>query len=167
MPAHRNRIAELYREHFPELVSFLARRVASRDLAADLVQELFVRLLARDDLVAAVAHGRGYLFRSVRNLAAEAHRSPHWREADAEPTPASAEALPPEAFVEDRQTIDRLVRVVGRLPPRCREAFMLHKLENLSYAEVAERMGISVGAVEKHLARALGTCRAEIDRTPR
>lgn len=164
MFAHKNRIADLYRRHFSELVGFLSRRVASRELAADLVQELFVRLLAKDGSVAAVAHDRGFLYSSVRHLAVEAKRSPRWREAppDCDETP-SAEPPPPDAIVEDRQTIARLVKVVGCLPPRCREAFILHKFENLSYAEVAARLGISVSSVEKHMMRALDACRAEID----
>jgi RNA polymerase sigma factor (sigma-70 family) len=164
MFAHKTRIAELYRRHFSELVAFLSRRVASRDLAADLVQELFVRLLARDGSLAAVAHDRGFLYTSVRHLAVEAQRSPHWR--DSAPDPGSVlpagVAPSPDAFLEDRQTVTRLLKVVSRLPPRCREAFILHKFENLSYAEVAARMGISVGSVEKHMVRALGTCRAEV-----
>lgn len=169
MTIHASRIADLYQRHFAELVAFLSRRVASRDLATDLVQELFVRLLARKDLVAGVEHERGYLFRSVRHLATEAGRSPRWRECapdpDAEPFPD--EVPPPETLLEDRQTIDRLVKVVGRLPPRCREVFILHKFDNLSYVEVAKRLGISVGSVEKHMTRALGTCRAEIGRPTR
>jgi RNA polymerase sigma factor (sigma-70 family) len=169
MTTHTARIADLYQRHFTELVAFLSRRVASRELATDLVQELFVRLLSRDDLVAGVEHDRGYLYSSVRHLATEATRSPRWRECAAEPDLESEpeEAPPPDALIEDRQTIARLVKVVGRLPPRCREVFILHKFEHLSYAEVAERMGISVGSVEKHMSRALGTCRAEIERATR
>lgn len=169
MTTHAARIADLYQRYFPELVMFLTRRVASRELATDLVQELFVRLLARDDLVAGVEHERGYLYSSVRHLATEASRSPRWRECTPDPHIESGmeQALPPEAVIEDRQTIARLVKVVGRLPPRCREVFVLHKFENLSYAEVAERLGISVGSVEKHMIRALGVCRAEIDRAIR
>lgn len=169
MFAHNTRIAGLYQRHFAELVAFLSRRVASRELATDLVQELFLRLLSRSDLVAGVEHERGYLYRSVRHLASEATRSPRWRDCaiQAPEGPDMEDVPPPESVLEDRQTIARLIKVVGRLPPRCREVFILHKFEHLSYAEVAERMGISVGSVEKHMARALATCRAEIDRAPR
>jgi RNA polymerase sigma factor (sigma-70 family) len=169
MTTHTARVADLYQRHFAELVTFLSRRVTSRELATDLVQELFVRLLSRSDLVAGVEHERGYLYRSVRHLATEATRSPRWRECAVDPQaePEPEEVPPPESVIEDRQTIARLLKVVGRLPPRCREVFILHKFEHLSYAEVAERMGISVGSVEKHMARALGTCRTEIDRLSR
>lgn len=173
MSQHTARIASLYQRHFAELVAFLSHRVASRELATDLVQELFVRLLARRDLVDGVQHERGYLFKSVRHLATEATRLPRWREGaeesgdDAGEDIAECDNRQPEAVVADRQTIARLLKVVGRLPPRCREAFVLHKFEHLSYAEVAARMGISQGAVEKHVARALSVCRDEIGRPGR
>lgn len=66
----------------------------------------------------------------------------------------------PERKADDKQTLARLLNVVTCLPPRCREAFVLHKFDGLTYVEVAERMGISVGQVEKHMMRALDTCRA-------
>ena len=166
MISHESRIAELYRRHFSELVSFLARRVASRELAADLVQELFLRLLSRHGAMAAVDHDRGYLFSSVRHLAVEARRSGRWREASDEAIDAGGfeAVLSPEYQMEDKQTVERLIKVVSRLPPRCRQVFLLHKIENLSYGEVASTLGISVSSVEKHMMRALEACRMELDR---
>lgn len=165
MTTHAARIANLYQRYASELVAFLSRRVASRELATELVQELFARLLSRDDLMSGVEHERGYLFSSVRHLATEATRSPQWRECPQLPDAADEDGAPsPETLMADRQTIERLVKAVGRLPPRCREVFVLHKFENMSYAEVARRLGISVGSVEKHMVRALSVCRAEIGR---
>jgi RNA polymerase sigma factor (sigma-70 family) len=43
---------------------------------------------------------------------------------------------------------------VARLPPRCREVFWNNRVDGLSYAQVAAHLGISVSAVEKHMARA-------------
>lgn len=167
MPAHKNRIAGLYFRYFDELVAFLSRRVASRELAADLVQEFFVRLLAREGSVATIRHDRGFLYSSARHLASEARRSPRWRDA----APPGCEILavaepipPPEATLAGRQDIDLLAATIAMLPARCREVFVLHRFEDLSYDEVAARLGISVSSVEKHMMRALGACRAAIDR---
>lgn len=164
MSVHRSRIAELYRSHFDDLVGFLTRRVASRELAADLVQELFLRLLSRDGSVAAIRHDRGFLFRSARHLAVEVRRTPRWRDVPQEPLPEPTALVPsPEVSLADRQTVDRLAVVIERLPPRCREAFVLHKFEHLTYPQVAKHLGISVSAVEKHMARALDACRTAMD----
>lgn len=164
MSDHRTLVASLYEEHFGELSRFLTRHVGCRELAADLLHELFLRLLANERAATDIRHPRGFLFRCARNLATEAASSPHWRDAvPAEDLPAEAEGadwLCPERQTGDKQTLDRLLATVMRLPPRCRDAFVLHKFDGLSYAEVAERMGISVGAVEKHMMRALDACRA-------
>lgn len=165
MPVHKATVAALYRRHSGELVRFLARRLSCRDLAADLVQELFLRLLARDGSVAAVRHERGFLFTSARHLMVEAQRSPRWREtaeAEAEVPSADLEPSAEECYL-DQEAVTRLLEVVAGLPPRCREAFLLHKFDGLSYPEVASRLGISVSMVEKHLMRALDACRAHLD----
>lgn len=165
MPTHRDRIARLYRQHCAELVRFLSRRLACRDQAADLVHELFARLLARESSVAGIRHDRGFLFGSARFLAAEARRSPRWRESGAgiEAPDEEPGAPDPETLLAHREQATRLLHAISRLPPRCREAFILHRFDGLSYPEVAERLGISASAVEKHMMHALDICRAALD----
>jgi RNA polymerase sigma-70 factor (ECF subfamily) len=54
-----------------------------------------------------------------------------------------------------------LLRVVNGLPPKCRDVFVLRMIEGLSQFEIAERLGISVSTVEKHLARGLRQCKRD------
>jgi len=68
-----------------------------------------------------------------------------------------ADGLNPEQIAVARQRLDKLVEAVNTLPPRCRAVFILRKFENLSQAEIAERLGISRNMVEKHLRHALQT----------
>lgn len=162
MSDHRTFISRLYEEHFGELSRFLTQHVGCRELAADLLHELFLRLLANEQSTADIRHRRGFLFRCARNLAIEAATSPRWRstpENAVAPTAENEDLLCPERQTSDKQALERLLVAVMRLPPRCRDAFILHKFDGLTYAEVAERMGISVGSVEKHMARALHACR--------
>lgn len=49
----------------------------------------------------------------------------------------------------------RLRRALAKLEPRTREVFLLHRLDGLTYGEIAERLGISAEAVERHIADAL------------
>lgn len=163
MSDHRTLVAALYQQYFGELSRFLTHHVGCRELAADLLHELFLRLLSNKQATADIRHQRGFLFRCARNLATEAATSSRWRRTPAGDEPAEVEDDQdincPERHAEDKQALDRLLTVVMRLPPRCRDAFILHKFDGLTYAEVAERMGISVGSVEKHMARALEACR--------
>lgn len=162
MPDHRTLVAALYQQYFDELSRFLTRHVGCRELAADLLHELFLRLLSNEKATADIRHQRGFLFRCARNLATEAATSSRWRRSPAGDDAAEVEGQGvccPERHAEDKQALNRLLTVVLHLSPRCRDAFILHKFDGLTYAEVAEHMGISVGAVEKHMARALEACR--------
>jgi RNA polymerase sigma factor (sigma-70 family) len=66
--------------------------------------------------------------------------------------------LQPEEALASRQNIDAYLAAIEALPPRCREAFVLHVFEEMSHAQVAQHMGISVSMVEKHMVRAMVTC---------
>lgn len=157
-------IEALYERHFDELVRFLGQRTHCRDLAVDLVQELFLRLLSRETPVTGVRHARGFLFCAARHLAIEALSSPRWQVAAGE-ADGSAEAGnddAPEARMAGIEAADCLRDAVERLAPRCREAFLLHRFDGLPQAEVARRMGISVSSVEKHVMRALALCRERL-----
>lgn len=163
MSDHQTLVAKLYQQHCDELSRFLTRHVGCRELAADLLHELFLRLLAKERIAGGIRHERGFLFRCARNLATESSSSPRWRgPPSGEATMAEVEIEDhccPERQTSDKQTLDRLFTTVMHLPPRCRDAFVLHKFEGLTYVEVATHMGISVGAVEKHMAHALDACR--------
>ncbi len=60
----------------------------------------------------------------------------------------------PDEVLVSRQRLDRVREGMAKLPPRSQEIFMMHRLEGLKYREIAERIGISQSAVEKHIARA-------------
>lgn len=160
------RIADLYRRYAEELTRYLSRRLPCPDQATDLVQELFARLLSPKQPGPPIRHERGFLFASAKHLATEIRQSPKWQtgvESD-----ESAEAmtdnspLSPEQALEQRRTADALLQTIGELPPRCREVFILHKFDGLSYAHIARHLDISHSSVEKHMARALAACRQQL-----
>jgi RNA polymerase sigma-70 factor (ECF subfamily) len=61
----------------------------------------------------------------------------------------------PEQTVDGRQRVARLAQLIKAMPEQRRRVFVMHKLEGLSYGEVAENLGISRSAVEKHMMAAL------------
>src|SRR3546814_10147821 len=61
-----------------------------------------------------------------------------------------------------RRSLQTLEAAVEQLPDKCRTVFLLSRIEGLSNAEVAQRCGISVKMVEKHLAKAILKCRAQV-----
>lgn len=65
----------------------------------------------------------------------------------------------PESNLAAKQELAIVFQRIDSLPPRCKQAFVLYRLKNLSYQQIAEEMGISVSMVEKHLINAMAACR--------
>ena len=59
-----------------------------------------------------------------------------------------------------RERVERLQRAVDALPEKCRQAFLKHRLQNLTYPEIARSMSVSVSMVEKYIMQALKVCMA-------
>lgn len=152
--------------YYRELLRFLQGAVKDRETAADLAQESYARVLAAQQAGETIAEPRALLYRTARNLVIDQHRRNEVRgshaaqeSADADET-VGPEACEPEAAAMSAQSVQALLAAIAALPLRCREAFILHKFDGLSQAEVARRMGISVTMVERHLKLGMQACRA-------
>ncbi|HMR33033.1 MAG TPA: sigma-70 family RNA polymerase sigma factor [Geminicoccaceae bacterium] len=149
-----------------ELERFFRRRIGSSETAAELTQEAFLRLL-RAAPVAMIRDPRAYLFRTANNLLIDHHRSAMGRQSipieDTARGVESAGEPSPEAVVLSREELAVLGRAIAELPPRGREVFMLHKVDGLSYAEIAERLGIAKNTVIVHMVRSLAHCKRRLD----
>jgi len=151
-------LKRLYLAHGRALQDYLTRKLRDPALAADLAQEAFLRIAERGN-AAAIANDRSYLFRTAHNLAIDHLRRIERRRTDRADDERLAE-IPEDAPSLDeaaaaRQMLARLHAIVGELPDRTRRIFVLAKIEGLTYAEVAERLGISESSVQKHLGMAL------------
>ena len=138
------------------LRAFIARRVVNRDLVEDLVQESYLRLLARTR-ENPIRESQAYLFRIASNLLADLHRGGTAVLAAAEPLADDAVSIPPTQ--EDGRCHDDLQAMLesalDELPPRCRQVFVMRRFDELDTSEVATRLGISHRMVQKHLIAAL------------
>ncbi|MNH89711.1 putative RNA polymerase sigma factor FecI [compost metagenome] len=61
----------------------------------------------------------------------------------------------PERALLATERLRRALAVIDAMPTRRRQAFLLHRIDGLSYLEIARKMGVSIKAVEKHLATAM------------
>jgi RNA polymerase sigma-70 factor (ECF subfamily) len=127
------------------------------------VQEVFLAMQVRgahED----VENASGYLFRIAANLLSKRHEAAGWTGLDE--APDIAEGFSPERILIGRQEAARVLIAVRNLPPRTREAFALHRFEDMTYEAIARRLGISVSAVSKLVARALAHVTVELRRMP-
>ena len=143
------------------LKKFLRRRGESREDAEDLIQEAFLRLHLYCQ--SSESHQQeAFLKRTLLNLVVDRYRKEHAdRYVEEKPEELSGDL----ALIDLRPTPDeefavqeRLIKVealLNSLAPRTREVFVLHRLEGYSCGQIAKQFGISVSAVEKHIARAV------------
>jgi RNA polymerase sigma factor (sigma-70 family) len=132
------------------------RRRAPPGEAEDLIQEVFVRLLARRASEPIVDPER-YIFRAAAAVLADHHRRTALRkvQSDAAAVTLGTESFSPERMMIGAESLDRTLAALQALPPRTRQAFVLHRFENLTYRDIGLRMGVSRSAVEKLIMRAL------------
>lgn len=137
---------------------FIRTRVASREDAEDAVQEAYLRLLRYAERHE-VENPEHLLFAAARNIAVDNQRRQRVREktaADYAILEVCSRVWPSaDEVVDARQRLKRVEAAVAELPVRCREVFLLHRIQGLSYSQIAGRCGISSSAVEKHIARAM------------
>lgn len=154
----RDQVEELFLRYRGEIHLFLARRLANPDLARDLTQETFARLLGAE-AAETVGNVRAWLYRTAHHLAVDHRRKQLRQQTVSLPGDALSgyrDELPSsETRAADREALLLLQRALAELPELTREIFRLTRIEGLSYAETARQLSVSESSVQKHLARAL------------
>jgi RNA polymerase sigma-70 factor (ECF subfamily) len=163
MSARAIDIAGLYAAEQGRLTRYVKRFVRSRTAAEDLVQQAFVKLIDNAEC-GNLANVPAYLATIARNLALNHVRNTSLRgevELSEAEFHAVADTRPsPEITAIYRSELRRVLEAVAALPPRRREAFVLHKFEELTYDEIAARQGVSRNTVITQIVCAL----ADLDR---
>ena len=159
--------ALLLRRHRDWVLRLLYAIVKNRDASEDLTQEVFLRRL-RWRPHYKVTHSPSLLFRIARNLLIDRARR-HQRKAgtcvpfEEVGTPIPSRESSPDQILELRERLDCIRQAIEGLSERCREVFILHRFGGLSYEEIAVRLGLSPSTVEKHMIRAIATCKAGVE----
>ncbi|PWB93451.1 RNA polymerase sigma factor [Methylosinus sporium] len=166
MPDQKSdRFRELFRRNKRALLDYFKRRVGPEN-ASDLLQETFVRAIRRDEFEN-VADPPAFLKQIAINLTRDFARR---RDSEAKyfipgdaPEEIEEPAVAPDALYETEELARRLMEAIEALPPKCRQAFVMRRFEDLGHEEIAARMGVSRNMVEKHLRLAMERCRAALD----
>jgi RNA polymerase sigma-70 factor (ECF subfamily) len=158
-------LESLYGVHRADLRRFLIARTGDAAEADDVLQELWLK--ARQVPAGPIDNGKAYLYRMAQNLVVDRLREKQrrmarerrWNDQTTDFVAAGVEPADRSQSAEDeilaREGAAILVSAISNLPEGARKAFELHKLEGLSHAEVARRLGISRSGVEKHMAVAM------------
>ncbi|WP_022961044.1 sigma-70 family RNA polymerase sigma factor [Halopseudomonas pelagia] len=157
----RQHIQHLYVSHHGWLREWLRRQLQCRQQSADLAQDAFVRLLSKGNAeLAEIKQPRAYLRTVAKGLLYN-----HWRRRQIEVAYLEALAQQPAAVEpspESRaliiETLMQIDQLLGQLPGKVRQAFLMSQLEGLGYAVIATRLGVSERMVKKYMAQAMLHC---------
>lgn len=140
---------------FSRVRAALMRRGRTVHDADDLVQEAWVRL-ACYEREQTVAKPEAFLMRTALNLSIDTHRARvnHGEEVLLEEVVLVDTAPGAEAVVLARERLARLSVCLGRLPEKTRDIFLSHRVDGMTYQEIAQHHGLSISTVEKHIAKA-------------
>ncbi|MBL4802481.1 MAG: sigma-70 family RNA polymerase sigma factor [Emcibacter sp.] len=156
----RDDIASLYRDYNDVLVRYLTIRLRSQQDAIEVAQEAYIRLIRRKNLQD-IDCFQSFLFRTATNISIDLQRRRARQArnlANNKFLLGDIDEITPERALNARQTMIELRKALEELPPKCREAFMLYKFNNLGHAEIADQMGLSVSSIRKYIARGLTFC---------
>jgi RNA polymerase sigma-70 factor (ECF subfamily) len=136
-------LAALFESEESGLLSFAIGLVRQRSVAEELVQDAFLRL---HEVWGQVENPRGWLYRSIRNLALN-HLRDHRRETPLEETPETASEGRPDEELGRMEAIGLVRLLLADLPPEDRDLIRMKYQEDLKYGEISERTGLGVGNV--------------------
>jgi len=156
---NKSELQAIYQSDLRALITLVTRIVRNMGDAEDVVHDAFLRVWRAMEQ-GSIRNARAVLFKTAYNLALNHVRSPRNLRAD------TAEA--PEEASDEPSAEDRIIRdeeleacrvAFARLPLRCRETLTLRVVDELSYKEMSERLGLSVSTLEKHFIRGRRLCR--------
>ena len=154
----RARLDDLARRYYAPLASFFLKRTHNAPEVQDLVQQVFLRLAQYREL-GDIQNPDGYIFQTAANTLKDHYRHNAVRERFSKEQLAISGAadsdFSPERVLLGRETVAQLAEGLRQLPERTRDVLMLRCFEGLKHAEIARLQGMSVRAVERHMAKAL------------
>lgn len=151
--------SDLYLTYYSKLVRFAKEFVQHEEDAENITQDVFTDLWEKRDFITHIENMNAYLFRLVRNRCLDYLRHKVFEQRYMESLQLSCE----EDAVEDHDTEILIRAAINSLPKRCRDIFLLSRVEGLKYREISEHLGISVNTVECQMGIALKKLRMKLD----
>lgn len=146
---------ELFRSHYSLLHNYILKLSNCSEIAKDVVQEAYIKLWNKRQHLDSNLSVENYLFKICHNEFLIYIRKKKKENSLLDELKFDIAQKIYTPFDHTESKINQIEIVLAKLSKRSREAFVLSKVDNLKYTEIAEEMGISVKTVEKHISKAL------------
>jgi len=162
----RDFIKSLFDEYYADLVVFCMKYVIAREIAEEIVQDVFVKLWNNINKYKIEKTIKGYLFTAVKNNSINYLKSKfaRIRFVGLDSLNAETSSVSFENEITAKELNDLITRAVNLLPPRCRIIFNLSRNAGLSYDEIAREMNISRRTVETQISIAIKKIKNHLDK---
>lgn len=160
-------VETFFRTHYAFVCRIIFRYVGDRVRAEDIAQDMFVELWTKREVLNIHTSPQAYLRRMAISRALNYlrdNRKHQWDEIDDTAEEKAVSPAAPEVILamEERELAEQVEAAISRLPEKCRIVFQLSRVDQLSYAEIAETLQISVKTVENQVGKALRLLRDQV-----
>ncbi len=152
----------IFRKYYKALCAQANAYVSDLDLSQSLVQDCFIRFWEKRHQATTIDNLASYFSFMVRNKCIDHLRKEHRLSPIEYASVEEADNQESDSILLSHEFEEKLIEALSALPERCRTAFEYSRFENLSYPEIAKKMGISVKAVEALMSRSLKVLRKEL-----
>ena len=150
----------LFRELFKPLCSFAYKYTGDFEDARNLVHEVFIIVWEKYENLPADTNFKSYLFTSVRNRSLNYLRD---RKRHISIDKVSDDTIAEHnTLMETLELEQEIATAIQSLPDKCRQIFEMNRVDGLKYAEIAEKLGLSIKTVEAQMSKALAVLRERL-----
>lgn len=149
------RFERLFKEYYAPLCRYAYSIVRDADQAEEIVQEFFYSYWNNRNRLSIRISLKSYLFRSIRNRAVRFLQHKKVEEQYREQNRISTFFDSPEQIFNGNEMAELVEKTLEELPDRCRQVFLLNRVNGLKYKEIAELLKVSVKTVESDMGKAL------------
>lgn len=155
---------QIYLDNFPALHRYAYTIVNDRELAEEIVHQVFLKILERKKPLKIHTSVKAYLFRSVNNecLNHLKHQNVKQNYQNYATDNMENQVETPSGMLAYKELEKRLAEAINALPEQCRTIFQLSRFEELKYMEIANQLGISIKTVESQMSKALKRLRIDL-----
>jgi RNA polymerase sigma-70 factor (ECF subfamily) len=150
---------ELY---YTAIRNFLYYKCGKGELSEDVAQDAFVKLWETRDKIDKTSI-KAYLYTIANNLLINQLKRDQLKFKFLNLQTQRTDKVTPEYLIEMQEFDEKLQRALANIPDGAREVFLMNRIDGLKYHEIADRLGLSMKAVEKRMSRAMALLRKDID----
>lgn len=153
---------QIFEEHYEFIRNYIYYLSGDMDIAEDLVQDVFMKVWERRESINDQTL-KPLLYKISRNLYFNLYKRNSLDIRFLNTIENRAEQESPEFLMEMNEFNDKLQKAISGLPEHCRTIFLMSRIDEMKYHEIADSLKISVKAVEKQISKALRLLRENID----